>query len=307
MKRLRIGTRGSALALWQSRCVASLLEKTLPGLHIDLVEISSVGDRVTDLPLSHVEGTGFFTASIEQALLADEVDIAVHSHKDLPVESTPGLVVAAVPQRGPVEDVLCSRNGQTLATLSPGARIGTCSARRTAQVRLFRTDLDIVPLRGNVPTRVARLQDDLDAIVLARAGLVRLGLDAAISEVFTVARMLPAPAQGAMAIQCRASDRDLILRLSVLDDDPTRRAVDAERAMLHALGGGCSVPVGAVARIDAGSIHLVAGVFSLESHPPVRVTLSGSDPRDVGQRAAAELVAQGAGAILEEFQRQVAQ
>ncbi len=252
MKTLRIGTRGSALALWQSRYVAGLLARNLPGMQIELVEISSLGDRVTDVPLSHVEGTGFFTASIEQALVAGEVDVAVHSYKDLPVDSTPGLVVAAVPQRGPVEDVLCARDGRTLLTLPAGARIGTCSARRTAQVRMMRDDLEIVPLRGNVPTRVARINDDLDAIVLARAGLVRLGLDAAISEVFDSERMLPAPAQGAMAIQCRAADRDLILRLSALNHEPTRRAVDAERAMLHALGGGCSVPIGALAHVDQG-------------------------------------------------------
>ena len=244
---LRIGTRGCALALWQSRDVAGLLANNLPGMQIELVEISSLGDRVTDVPLSHVEGTGFFTATIEHALVAGEVDVAVHSYKDLPVDSTPGLVVAAVPQRGPVEDVLCARDGRTLVTLPAGARIGTCSARRTAQVRMMRDDLEIVPLRGNVPTRVARITDDLDAIVLARAGLVRLGLDAAISEVFASERMLPAPAQGAMAIQCRAADRDLLLRLSALNHEPTRRAVDAERAMLHALGGGCSVPVGALA------------------------------------------------------------
>src|SRR4051812_48337785 len=191
MKRLRIGTRGSALALWQSRHVAGLLSRHLPGLEVELVEISSLGDRVTNVPLSHVEGTGFFTASIEQALLANDVDIAVHSYKDLPVESTPGLIVAAVPERGPVEDVLCARDGKTLATLAPGARVGTCSARRTAQIRMLRKDLELVPLRGNVPTRVARLTDDLDAIVLARAGLVRLGLDAAISEVFTPGQLLP--------------------------------------------------------------------------------------------------------------------
>ena len=178
MKTLRIGTRGSALALWQSRYVAGLLANNLPGMQIELVEISSLGDRVTDVPLSHVEGTGFFTASIEQALVAGEVDVAVHSYKDLPVDSTPGLVVAAVPQRGPVEDVLCARDGRTLMTLPAGARVGTCSARRTAQVRMMRDDLEIVPLRGNVPTRVARINDDLDAIVLARAGLVRLSLDA---------------------------------------------------------------------------------------------------------------------------------
>ena len=307
MKHLRIGTRGSALALWQSRHVAGLLARNLPGLEIELVEISSLGDRVTDVPLSHVEGTGFFTASIEQALLANDVDVAVHSYKDLPVESTPGLVVAAVPQRGPVEDVLCARHGRTLATLAPGARIGTCSARRTAQVRMMRNDLDVVALRGNVPTRVARLNDDLDAIVLARAGLVRLTLDAAISEIFTSEQMLPAPAQGAMAIQCRAEDRDLILRLSALNHEPTRRAVDAERAMLHALGGGCSVPVGALAYVDDAVIHLTSGAFSLAANPPVRTKQVGADPFEVGKRAADDLVSRGAGAILAEFHKAVQQ
>jgi hydroxymethylbilane synthase len=307
MKTLRIGTRGSALALWQSRHVAGLLARNLPGMQIELVEISSLGDRVTDVPLSHVEGTGFFTASIEQALIRHEVDVAVHSYKDLPVESTPGLVVAAVPQRGPVEDVLCARDGKTLMTLAAGARIGTCSARRTAQVRMMRDDLEIVPLRGNVPTRVARIQDDLDAIVLARAGLVRLNLDTAISEIFATEQMLPAPAQGAMAIQCRAEDRDLILRLSALNHEPTRRAVDAERAMLHALGGGCSVPVGALAYVDDVSIHLTSGAFSLAANPAVRAKQVGTDPIEVGKRAAGDLVARGAGAILEEFHKQVQQ
>ena len=307
MKTLRIGTRGSALAIWQSRYVAGLLARNLPGMQIELVEISSLGDRVTDVPLSHVEGTGFFTASIEQALIANDVDVAVHSYKDLPVESTPGLVVAAVPERGPVEDVLCARHGATLTTLAPGARIGTCSARRTAQVRMMRDDLEIVPLRGNVPTRVARIDADLDAIVLAKAGLVRLSLEASISEVFTTGRMLPAPAQGALAIQCRAADRDLLLRLSVLNHEPTRRAVDAERAMLHALGGGCSVPVGALAYVDDGGIHLTSGAFSLAANPPVRAMQSGIDPFEVGKRAAHDLVARGAGAILAEFRKSAQQ
>jgi len=306
VKRLRIGTRGSALALWQSRHVAALLSRNLPGLDVELVEITSLGDRVTDVPLSHVEGTGFFTASIEQALINGDVDIAVHSYKDLPVESTPGLVVAAVPQRGPVEDVLCARNRLTLSSLPKGARVGTCSARRTAQIRMQRKDLQLVPLRGNVPTRVARINDDLDAIVLAKAGLVRLELDAAITEEFPLDRMLPAPAQGAMAIQCRADDRDLILRLSVLNHTPTHRAVDAERAMLHELGGGCSVPVGAIAYVDDDGIHLTAAAFSLQSLPPAHANHCGFDPREVGKRAAAQLIANGAIAILEEFQKHIA-
>jgi hydroxymethylbilane synthase len=307
VKRLRIGTRGSALALWQSRHVAALLSRLLPGLDVELVEITSLGDRVTDVPLSHVEGTGFFTASIEQALVAGDVDVAVHSYKDLPVESTPGLTVAAVPERGPIEDVLCARDGRTLASLPAGARIGTCSARRTAQIRMMRPDLQLVPLRGNVPTRVARISDDLDAVVLAKAGLVRLDLDQAITQEFTVDQMLPAPAQGALAIQCREADRDLILRLSVLDHEPTRRAVDAERAMLHELGGGCSVPVGAVARAEAGGIRLVGGAFSLQSKPPARVIASGDDPTEVGRRAAAELMTRGAAAILQEFEKLIKQ
>ena len=305
MKRLRIGTRGSALALWQSRHVAGLLARNLPGLDVELVEITSLGDRVTDVPLSHVEGTGFFTASIEQALIARDVDIAVHSYKDLPVESTPGLIVAAVPERGPIEDALCARHGMTIATLPAGSRIGTCSARRTAQARLMRADLEFVPLRGNVPTRVARIDNDLDAVILAKAGLVRLGLDGAITEQFDVDRMLPAPAQGAMAIQCRSEDRELMLRLSVLDHEPTRRAVDAERAMLHELGGGCSVPVGGAATVDATGIQLIAAAFSLGSLPPARARQAGSRPDEVGKRAAAELVARGAGAILEEFQKHI--
>lgn len=303
MKTLRIGTRGSALALWQSRHVAGLLARNLPGLEVELVEITSLGDRVTDVPLSHVEGTGFFTASIEQALINGEVDIAVHSYKDLPVDSTPGLVVAAVPERGPVEDVLCARNGQTLASLPSGARVGTCSARRTAQVRMERRDLQLVPLRGNVPTRVARIDKDLDAVVLAKAGLVRLGLESAISEEFALERMLPAPAQGAMAIQCRADARDLILRLSVLNHTPTHRAVDAERAMLHELGGGCSVPVGAIAFRDDAGIHLTGAAFSLQDLPAVRASYSGFDPTEVGKRTATALLANGAGRILEEFQK----
>lgn len=305
MKRLRIGTRGSALALWQSRHVASLLTRNLPGLDVELVEITSLGDRVTDVPLSHVEGTGFFTASIEQALATGAVDVAVHSYKDLPVESSAGLVVAAVPPRGPVEDVLCARDHGTLATLLPGARVGTCSARRTAQARMMRPDLEYVALRGNVPTRVARINDDLDAVVLARAGLMRLDLDSAITQAFTLDQMLPAPAQGALAIQCREGDRDLRLRLSVLDHVATRRAVDAERAMLHALGGGCSVPVGGLAVADANHVHLTGGAFSLSGRPPVRTQQRGTDPLAVGKRAADELMARGAGAILEEFGKQV--
>ena len=306
MTTLRIGTRGSALALWQSRYIASRLREIVPDIVIEVVEISSEGDRVTDVPLSHVEGTGFFTAAIERALFSGEVDVAVHSHKDLPVESTPGLVVAAVPPRAPVEDVLCGRNGMTLAQLPVRAKVGTCSARRTAQILELRPDVEIVPLRGNVPTRVARVGADLDAVVLAKAGLSRLGLTSTISETFPLDRVLPAPAQGALAVQCRVGDDRVRERLALLDHPPTRRSVAAERALLHALEGGCSVPVGAAAWIEDSQIHLLAGVFDLRGERTVRVADSGDEPVALGERAAQRLLAKGAATILAEFGRTAA-
>ncbi|HEX5069930.1 MAG TPA: hydroxymethylbilane synthase [Vicinamibacterales bacterium] len=301
----RLGTRGSALARWQSEFIATRLRAQSPDLHIEIVEISSKGDEVTDQPLWQVEGTGFFTATIERALSDGDIDIAVHSYKDLPVVQTPGLVVAAVPPRAPVEDTLCARHRATLVALRPGARVGTCSARRTAQVRALRPDLDLVPLRGNVPTRVARVTDgDLDAIVLARAGLVRLGLERHITEVFAVDRILPAPAQGALAIQCRQDDAGIVQSLSRLDDLATRRAITAERAVLHALGGGCSVPVGAVATTrEGGHLALTAGVFSLDGLSSSWTNVLGDDPVALGEDAARQLLSAGAQSILAAFER----
>jgi hydroxymethylbilane synthase len=303
MTRVRVGTRGSALALWQARHVAARLHEVAPGVDIQLVEIVSRGDELVDVPLTAVEGTGFFTASLQRALIDSEVDVAVHSYKDLPVGATPGLTVAAVPVRGPVEDVLCGA-GRTLAALPAGARVGTCSARRTAQVRARRSDLDIRPLRGNVPTRLGRVErGELDAIVLARAGLARLGLEAHVSEIFPLSTLLPAPAQGALAIECRAGDSGLVALLSRLDDVDTRRAVMAERTLLHALGGGCSVPVGAVAGADRGALVLSAGVFALDGKRGLRLEVRGADPIALGQLAARQLVDAGAGEILDAFDK----
>lgn len=300
MTRIRIGTRGSALALWQARHVASRLRLAAPQVAVELVEIVSAGDALPDVPLAGVEGTGFFTATLQRALLSDEVDVAVHSYKDLPVEDTPGLVVAAVPARGPVEDVLCARDGLTLATLPPGATIGTCSTRRTAQVLARRPDLDVRPLRGNVPTRVARVRDgELDAIVLARAGLERLGLTAHVTEIFPVAAMLPAPAQGALAVECRTVETNLVGLLAVLDDAATRAAVLAERTLLHALGGGCAVPVAGLAVTAGGGLRLTAGVFAPDGSRALRVELAGDDPVGLGEHGARQLLARGAGAILD--------
>jgi hydroxymethylbilane synthase len=304
VRRLRLGTRGSALARWQSDFVAARLAELAPDLEVNIVEITSQGDQVTDQPLWQVEGTGFFTATIERALVDGRVDIAVHSYKDLPVATTAGLVVAAVPPRAAVEDVLCARDGLTLDALPAGARVGTCSARRTAQMRTLRPDLDLQPLRGNVPTRVERVTGgQLDAVVLARAGLVRLGLDRHITEVFSLDRVLPAPAQGALAIQCRAADTWILEILATLDDAQTRRAVAAERALLHALGGGCSVPVGAVASKEGDGLALAAGVFSADASQSIRTSARGHDPVALGEAAAGRLLTLGAGAILEAFDK----
>jgi hydroxymethylbilane synthase len=203
-----------------------------------------------------------------------------------------------------VQDVLCARDGLTLATLPPGARLGTCSARRTAQVRAIRDDLDLQPLRGNVPTRVGRVTGgELDAIILAHAGLDRLGLQDHITETFSIAAMLPAPAQGALAVQCRAADVELAGQLAALDDEDTRQAVEAERTVLHALGGGCSVPVGALAVCDGGRITLRAGVFALDGNRVVRADAIGTDPMAVGEAVARRLLDEGGGAILAEFEK----
>jgi hydroxymethylbilane synthase len=303
-RRVRLGTRGSALARWQSDFVAARLRQIVPDLDVEIVEITSKGDQVTDQPLWQVEGTGFFTATIESALVDGRVDVAVHSYKDLPVAVTDGLVVAAIPPRAPVEDALCAREGLTLDTLPAGARVGTCSARRTAQMRALRPDLDLQLLRGNVPTRVQKVTSgELDAVVLARAGLVRLGLDRHITDVFAIDRVLPAPAQGAMAVQCRAADTWITDALAALDDAPTRRAVDAERSLLHALGGGCSVPVGAVALAEGDGLALVAGVFSLDASQSIRTTVRGTEPVALGEATARRLLALGADGILDTFNK----
>jgi hydroxymethylbilane synthase len=304
MPAIRIGTRASALALWQARHVAERLSAASPGLVIELVPLTSRGDELADAPLERMEGTGFFTSTLEQALLAGEIDLAVHSMKDLPTAGTSGLVIAAAPERGPVEDALCARAGLTLERLPEGARIGSSSPRRTAQLRARRADLAFVSLRGNVPTRLERVaRGDLDAVILARAGLERLGLLDRATEVFPTDAILPAPAQGALAIQTRDDDDRVIRAAAPLDHPATRRAVEAERAVLRALRGGCSVPVGAFAREVDGEIRLDAGVFDPQSGSAVRTRISGRDPQALGTRVASWLLEHGADRILTGMER----
>jgi len=304
MATIRIGTRASALARWQTDHVIDLWRRSEPGLHVAVVDLTTAGDDMPEAPLEVMEGTGFFTSTLERALLEGRIDVAVHSYKDLPVVSTPGLAVVAIPARGPVEDALCARDGRTLAGLPSGARVGTSSVRRTAQLRALRADLDYRTLRGNVSTRLARVAaGDLAAVVLARAGLERLGLADRITQVFPTADLLPAPAQGALALQARADDAALARRLASLDHATTRRAVTAERAVLHLLRGGCSVPVGALARVEGAMVAVDAGVFAPEGDRAVRVEVIGATSEATGAEAARQLLARGAGEILAALDR----
>ncbi|NBH03360.1 hydroxymethylbilane synthase [Amycolatopsis sp. SID8362] len=242
-----MGTRGSKLALAQTGTVADALRAT--GAEVEIVKVTTPGDQ-SSAPIPTI-GVGVFTSALREALLRNEVDVIVHSYKDLPTTPEPGITLAAVPPREDPRDALIARDGLTLGELLPGATVGTGSPRRTAQLRALGLGLEIVPIRGNIDTRMRKVTDgELDAVVLARAGLARVGLAEAITETLDPIQMLPAPAQGALAVECRSADVDLEqLLTSTLDDEGTRAAVTAERALLAALEAGCSAPVGALAEI----------------------------------------------------------
>lgn len=302
---LRGGTRASRLARWQTAWVMEALRRSA-GAQCEEVAIATEGDRVLDRPLPEIGGKGVFTAALETALRNGTIDFAVHSLKDLPVETAEGLVVAAVCERADPRDVLIARGGHTLATLPPGASVATSSTRRIAQLRAARPDLRIVPLRGNVDTRVRRAQGgEYDAIVIAAAGVERLGLGGAITEYLPVDVMLPAPGQGAMAVQCRAADEATRALLAALDDRISRATTTAERTFLAALGGGCAAPIAALGVVrgtdDAGErLRLQGLVASLDGGRVVRVS-GDAPPHEAGAlaaRVAAEAVALGARALL---------
>jgi len=295
---LTFATRPSALARWQTARVIQLLEAAHPGLECNEYVITTTGDRVLDRPLPEIGGKGLFTRELENALLSGQVHAAVHSLKDLPVEDTPGIVVAAIPEREAAPDVLVSADGHTLASLPEGARVGTCSLRRSAQLLARRPDLTILPLRGNVDSRVRKaMNGEYDAIVLAQAGLMRLGLQAHISEVFSLEVMLPAPGQGALAVQCRADDRDTLELLAAIHDPLTAAAVGAERAFLSGVGGGCSLPVAAFAQKNNGQIILTGAVISVDGKQAIRLSAVDKEPHKLGERLA-ELVLERGGAEL---------
>lgn len=287
---LRIGTRASKLALAQTNYVAGRLREAHPGLEIELVEITTAGDRDQASALS--EGVGWFTSTIQQALQAGEIDVAVHSFKDLPTKRPEGLVIAAVPVREDPRDALVSRSGKTLLELPAGAVVGTSSPRREAQIRGIRADLDIRPIRGNVDTRLRKLDDgEYDAIVLALAGLRRLGLEDRVTQVFGLYDIVPAPAQGVIAVECRAGDAETRRLLAAIDDAAIRQSVAAERAFLAEIDAGCSFPAAAFAE-HFGTTLKLHGLLAPEGNI-VRSKITG--PADaaagLGRELARELMA----------------
>jgi len=304
MKVIRIATRQSPLALWQARHVGSLLSQLHPGLEVSLVEMSTAGDRFLSAPLSTVGGKGLFVKEIEQALLDGRADLAVHSLKDMTSVLPAGLLLAAVPRREDPRDAFCSPAGLTLDVLPQGARVGTSSLRRSCILRSARPDLEIVSLRGNVQTRLARTRElGLAGAVLAFAGLKRLGLEAEITEVISTSRSLPAVGQGVLAIQCRTEDAEVRHLLAPLEDAATRVAVTAERAFMARLEGGCTVPLAGHATVEGSTVHLrgLVGrpdgskVVEGERSGPVETALS------LGESLAEELLSRGAAEILRDF------
>jgi hydroxymethylbilane synthase len=298
---LRIGTRGSRLALWQAHYVADRLRLLPSAPAVELVLIQTAGDQVRDLPLSQIGGDGVFTKEIQRALLDHAVDVAVHSLKDLPTTPVEGLCLGAVPERGPVGDAFVSQRHRSFADLPAGAVVATSSLRRRAQVLHRRPDLCLVNIRGNVETRLRKLvEQDLDALILAQAGLERLSLGEAIREILDPAWMLPAVGQGALGLECRADDLDTHTLLEPLNHAATRQAVLAERSLLQSLGGGCQVPIGAATSIVGDDLTLRGVVIRPDGSRRIEGQLTGprSDPEQIGRQLARDLLARGAADLL---------
>lgn len=304
---IKIGTRGSQLALWQANWVKSALESTYPSLSVELVTIKTKGDKILDVPLAQVGGKGLFVKEIEAAILDARIDLAVHSMKDMPSEIPDGLVIGAVPQREAPGDVLISKKGLTFSELPAGARIGTSSLRRSAQLRHLRPDIVILPLRGNLDTRLKKLDtENMDAVVLAAAGVKRLNLSNRITQYLDETQMLPAVGQGALCIEIRADDEKISALIDPMDHLPTRTVVSAERAFLNRLEGGCQVPIAAHGTIDKEDIVLTGLVSNVQGTVVIRDTVVGpkTASESLGIALADRLLSKGAKEILEEVYAQ---
>jgi len=302
---LRIGSRGSILARWQAEFVRKQLFQ-LTGMEAEVVIIKTSGDKMQQAPLTQIGGKGIFIKELEEALLDDSVDLAVHSVKDIPTDTPSRLFFPAVCRRDDVRDCLVSNNGTLLANLKQGARVGTSSLRRQAQLRHYRPDLDIRELRGNVDTRLRKVESgEYDAIVLSKAGLDRLGWSGKITEPLSTEISLPAVGQGAIAIESRVKDQEAAQILEKLNDEETRTVIIAERALLAALQGGCQVPLGAWARVERGELVMEALVCSVDGKQYVRQKMKAppSEAAELGQRMAQSLIEGGARTILDEVNR----
>ncbi|BCJ38189.1 porphobilinogen deaminase [Actinocatenispora thailandica] len=296
---IRLGTRGSALAVAQSGQVAEAL-RAASGRPVELVEVVTTGDR-SAAPVQRL-GVGVFVSALRDALAGGEIDVAVHSYKDLPTEPAPGLVIAAVPERADPRDVLVAADGVGLAKLPAGARVGTGAPRRMAQLNALGAGLTCVPIRGNVDTRIRKVESgELDAVVVAAAGLQRLGRLTEVTEFLDPDLVLPAPAQGALAVECRVTDTELAATVGALDDPDTRAAVLAERTLLATLEAGCTAPVGGYATVTDGVLSLRGAVVALDGSASIRRLGTGTpaDAESVGRRLAAELLDAGADSLLE--------
>ncbi len=304
MSKLRIGSRGSQLALWQANHISALLRAR--GHEIEIEIIHTTGDKITDVPLAMVGtkgglGKGIFTKEIEEALAAGSVDFAVHSLKDLPTELPPGFEIAAITKREDARDAFCSRHHASFQELPQGARVGTSSLRRQAQLKAVRPDLDIHPLRGNVDTRLRKLeQGEYDAIILASAGLKRLGKTELVKQIFPVDVMCPAAGQGALGIEIRKGDAATRQHLEFLDDPAAGAATTCERALLNSLGGGCQVPIGAFAEMKNGKLHLESVVADPDGSTVLRDSRDGKieDAEKLGYAAGTALLSRGGDKIL---------
>ncbi len=303
-KRVIVGSRGSKLALTQTNWVISELKRFNPEFEFLIEKISTKGDKITDVPLSRLGGTGLFTKELEVALIKEKIDIAVHSAKDVPTEIHEGLMIGATPKREDPHDVLISSNNATLEKLADGARIGTSSLRRKAQLLAFRPDFKILDLRGNLDTRIKKIDaDDMEAIIVAHAGLIRMGYTGTISQIIPFDIMLPAVGQGSLCIEIRKNDELIKKIVSHIDDRQTKIAVDCERALLAKLQGGCQVPIGAYAEVQGNTVSIEAIISTLDGDHAIRDKHSGpiKQAAKIGEELAQRMLESGGEKILHEI------
>ncbi len=304
-KKITIGTRGSKLALWQANYIADCIRTQYPDVDVSLLHIVTTGDKILDVPLAKIGGKGLFTKELETAMLNGEIDLAVHSLKDMPTQLPEGLLLAAITERADAGDAFISPKYGTVENLPQGAKLGTSSLRRKAQLLKYRPDLTICDLRGNLDTRLKKLDTgDLDAIILAVAGLKRLGWQERITQVLPNDICLPAVGQGALAIEARSNDEEVLEMLAFLNHQETRWAVEAERAYLAEVEGGCQIPIGVYGKMEQEVLQLEAVILSVDGMRQVRQTISGApaEAKQLGQTLAQDMLNAGGREILQELE-----